>query len=221
MEGLEEAIRSFRSGKYVLIYDWSHRESEVDMVCYAGFIDHHKIYELRTEAGGLICFGTNEYVAKVLGLPLMVDLLSSYERLKLLSKKPSYGDVSPFTIWVNSVDVRTGISDVDRAKTISKLHQVISAIDEGRIDEGKRLFYEEFYAPGHVPILVAKDPRVRKGHTELSVLLAKLSGLKPSVVFAEMLSYGTSMSLAEAKKYAEKRGLVLVTGDEMLSAIEG
>jgi 3,4-dihydroxy 2-butanone 4-phosphate synthase len=71
-----------------------------------------------------------------------------------------------------------------------------------------------------VPILAARDVKVRRGHTELAVLLARLSGLAPSVVFAEMLSPGTSMSLSEAKKYAEEKGLVLITGEEILKALE-
>lgn len=217
---LEEAVRDFKRGKCVLLYDWLERENEVDMVYYAGFVDAHKIYELRTEAGGLICFGTTEDVVKALELPLMSDLIASREPLKLLNKKASYGDVSPFTLWVNSIDVRTGISDVDRAKTVAKLHEVVTLVVEGKVDEGRRLFYESFYAPGHVPILAARDVKVRRGHTELAVLLARLSGLAPSVVFAEMLSPGTSMSLSEAKKYAEEKGLVLITGEEILKALE-
>ena len=217
---LEEAVRDLRRGKCVLLYDWPGRENEVDMVYYAGFVDADKIYELRTEAGGLICFGTSEGVVKALGLPLMSDLIASHEPLKLLNKRASYGDVSPFTLWVNSVDVRTGISDVDRAKTIAKLHEVVSLIVKGEVEKGKRLFYEGFYAPGHVPILAARDLKIRRGHTELAVLLAKLAGLTPSVVFAEMLSPGTSMSLSEAEKYAEKKGLTLITGDEILKALE-
>jgi len=215
---LEEAIRDFRSGRCVLIYDWPDRENEVDMVYYAGLIDSHKIYELRTEAGGLICFGTSGDVVRALGLPLIRDLISPHESLKFLNKKASYGDTSPFTIWVNSVDVHTGISDRDRAKTVSRLHEVVSLISRGRVDDGRRLFYNEFYAPGHVPILAAGDLRIRRGHTELALLLSRISGLSPSVVFAEMLSYGNSMSLEEARRYAGRRGITLITGDDLLKA---
>jgi 3,4-dihydroxy 2-butanone 4-phosphate synthase len=220
MSPLEEAVRDLRGGRCVLLYDWPGREEEVDMVYYAGFMDVRRVYELRTEAGGLICFGTAEGVTKALGLPLMVDVLASHEPLRLLNKRPSYGDASPFALWVSSVDVRTGISDRDRATTIRKLHEVVCLVEGGRVDEARRLFYEGFYAPGHVPILAARDLRVRRGHTELAVLLARLSGLAPSVVFAEMLSVGASMSLSEARRYAEERGLTLVTGDEVLEAVE-
>lgn len=219
-ELIEKAVNDFRKGRCVLIYDWPDRESEVDMVCYAGYVDVDMVYMLRKEAGGLICYATEEYVANVLGLPFQVDMLSNYENLKLLIKRPRYGDASPFTVWVNSVDVRTGISDEDRAKTIRKLHEVVALILGGGIEEGKKLFYKSFYSPGHVPILIAKDLRRRRGHTELAIAFAKMAGLLPSVVFAEMLSYGKSMSLEEAREYAERRGLSLISGEDIVRYAE-
>jgi 3,4-dihydroxy 2-butanone 4-phosphate synthase len=217
---VEKALKDFKNGKCILIYDWPNRENEIDMVWYAGFIDIEKIYTLRTEAGGLICYATSEEIAKALGLPFQVELLKSCEHLRSLIKKPSYGDVSPFSIWINSIDVKTGISDEDRVKTIMKIHEIVSLISNGRVDEGKKLFYEGFYSPGHVPILISKNLNVRKGHTELAIALTKMAGLLPSVVFAEMLSYGKSSSLSEAKAYAERKGLALISGEDIVSYIE-
>lgn len=214
---VRHAVEDLRRGKCVLIYDWPDRESEVDMVCYAGHIDAEKVYMLRTEAGGLICFATSEEVAKALELPLFTDLLGMSDRLRLLVKRARYGDVSPFALWVNSVGVRTGISDEDRARTIKELHHVVSLVTSGRADEGKRLFYENFYAPGHIPILISRGLKHRRGHTELAIVLTKLAKLPPSVVFVEMLDYSTSMSLHKAREYAEKRGLTLVTGEEVVN----
>lgn len=218
--GIDKVVEDLASGKAVLIYDWHDRENEVDMVFYAGSIDVHKIFTLRTEAGGLICFATSKHVVRELNLPLMTEILDSFSSLKLLKKRPSYGDASPFVMIVNSIDVRTGISDEDRAKTVSKLHEVVSLIHSGKVEEARSYFYSNFYAPGHVPILAADDIRVRRGHTELAVALTKLANILPSVVFAEMLSYGRSMSLDEAKRYAEKRGIAMVTGKEIVEAIE-
>jgi 3,4-dihydroxy 2-butanone 4-phosphate synthase len=220
MNALKKAIEEFRNGKCILLYDWPEREDEVDMVYYAGSIDEHKIYELRTVAGGLICFGTTADVVNVLGLRLLSDLLATHETYSLLNKRPRYGDLSPFVLWVSSVDVRIGISDRDRALTISKLHKVVTLIESARVEEARQLFYEGFYAPGHVPILAARCLKVRKGHTELAVSLAKLAGLVPSVVFAEMLNKGSSMSFNEAKRFAEERGLTLLTGEDVLNACE-
>jgi 3,4-dihydroxy 2-butanone 4-phosphate synthase len=219
VDDVEKAIRDFKKGKPVLIYDWPTREGEVDMVYYAGLIDHRKIYKLRTKAGGLLCFATNENIAKSLGISLMSDLLERLGYKELSVKKASYGGKSPFSLWVNSVHVRTGISDIDRAMTISQLHKVTSLVVKGDTEQARKMFYSDFYAPGHVPILIAKDIGVRKGHTELAIALAILSGLEPSVVFAEMLDYGHSLSLEKAKKFAENHDLALITGKELLETI--
>jgi 3,4-dihydroxy 2-butanone 4-phosphate synthase len=217
---VEEALKDFKNGKCVLVYDWPNRENEIDIVWYAGFIDVEKIYTLRTEAGGLICYATSEEIAKALGLPFQVELLKSCENLRSLIKKPNSGEVSPFSIWINSIEVKTGISDDDRAKTIKRIHEIVSLIANGRVDEGRKLFYEGFYSPGHIPLLIAKNLNARKGHTELAITLAKMAGLLPSVVFAEMLSYGKSLSLSEAKAYAERKGLALISGEDIISYIE-
>lgn len=216
---LHRAIRDFIHCKCVLIYDWPNREDEVDMVCYAECVDESKIYMLRTMAGGQICYGVGKEVAEALGIPYIVDIIVQHNQLRKLLKKPRYGDVSTLALMVNSVNVKTGITDRDRAETISKLHRVASLVYEGRIEEARQMFYEGFYVPGHVPILVANDIRKRKGHTELAIAFARLAKLKPSVAFAEMLSYGQSMSFNEAKNYAEKHELQLITGDEILGSI--
>lgn len=221
MNKLEKAIKDLKSGKPVLIYDWPGREEEVDMIYYAEFMDPSKVYKLRTEAGGMICFGTNENIAKILGLLRFTDILKSYEQLKPLIKKPAYNDISPFSIWVDSNDVRTGISDEDRTKTILKLHKVVSLIYDNKIEEGRKLFYEGFFAPGHVPLLIAYDVKLRRGHTELAILLTYLAGLKPSIVYAEMLDYGISMSLEKAEQYAKEHDLTLLYGEELLRVYGG
>ena len=215
MSMVEEALRELKHGKPVLIYDWPNRESEVDMVFYAGAITPEKIYKLRAEAGGLICYGTSYQMIKLLKLPLFDELLES-RNLAFLMKNPSYGARSNLVIWVNSVKVHTGISDVDRSVTISTLHRIMELVSQGSIDEAIRILREELYAPGHIPVLAAKDLSERRGHTELAVWLAAKAGLMPSVVYAEMLGFNRSMTLEEAMRYAEKEGLILVKGDEIL-----
>lgn len=214
---VEEAMEELRLGRPVLIYDWPDRESEVDMVFYAEAMSPEKVYRLRTEAGGLICYGTSYEVARALGLPSFDDMLAAVGLTSLASRAPGYGARSNLSIWVNSVKVRTGISDADRATTINSLHELVRLVLHGDVDVAKRRFRSEFYAPGHVPVLVAKDPRERLGHTELAVWLAARAGLLPSVAYAEMLGFGRSMSLEEAAEYARRNGLVLVRGDDLLS----
>jgi 3,4-dihydroxy 2-butanone 4-phosphate synthase len=156
-------------------------------------------------------------VSKQLNIPILGDILRTHEVCKcLMSRKPAYGEVSTFSLWVNHVNVKTGISDKDRALTIQELHRVVSLVNKRRIGEAREIFLNEFYFPGHIPILISKGLKHRKGHTELSVSLALMAGLEPSVVFAEMLDKGTSMSLAKVKKYAKEKSLRLVKGEEIL-----
>lgn len=205
------------SGRPILLYDLEGREEETDMVFYANSIDYRSIYLMRREAGGLICYVTSSDVAKVLGIPYTTDLLSRIPHLqKLSSKRLRYGDVSPFTIYVNHINVRTGISDRDRALTITMLDKVVEYIYNGQIEKGKEIFYNEFVSPGHVPILVGRDIRERHGHTELSLLIAKKTGLRPSVVIVEMLDEGDSLSKEKAIKYAREKGYIFIEGSNLL-----
>lgn len=219
MEGLEEAIEALRKGTPVLIYDSGDRESEVDMVFHASKIDKDRIYTLRTVAGGLICYATDWKIASQLGLTWGDTLISMYDSLRpLTEKRLGYGDRPAFTIWVNHHSVKTGISDIDRAKTIRALNDVIEIYYErGQLD-ARAMFLSEFQAPGHVPLLAARSLRERKGHTELSVSLSLIAGMKPSVVFAEMLDYGVSLSIDKARRIAEENGWPIVEGRVIVEA---
>jgi 3,4-dihydroxy 2-butanone 4-phosphate synthase len=218
MQEIKTALAQLRSGRAVLVYDWPTREDEVDMVFYAGYITPEKIYRLRTEAGGLICYGTSLDVAKVIRLPVFDSLLLRNGFTSLVNKSLSYGSRSNLSIWVNHTGVRTGIPDSDRALTISKLHEITKLAFKDPI-KARKSFYDEFYAPGHVPILIARELKERHGHTELAVSLAVMAGLPPSVVYAEMLSFGCSMSLDDAAAYGKANGIPLLKGSEILKYV--
>lgn len=221
MNRVDEALEALRRGEPILVLDSLSREREIDMVYYAGLIDHNKIYILRRDAGGLICYATSYRVAEPLGLRFMSDILSLIpDYVPLASKVLSYGDKPAFSLWVNYIGVRTGISDKDRALTIQRLHEVTSNVWKGNIDKAKEIFYKEFISPGHVPILISRGLSRRRGHTELTIALSVLAGLEPSIVLAEMLSQGESMSIDEAKRYAERNGLIMVSGDEIIREVK-
>jgi 3,4-dihydroxy 2-butanone 4-phosphate synthase len=86
------------------------------------------------------------------------------------------------------------------------------------LDNEKRydLFREKFYSPGHVPILISRGLKERKGHTELVTSLAEFLGLKGSMVIAEMLDSGKSLSKDKAMDYANLNGYIFVEGKEIL-----
>jgi len=208
------------SGRPVLIYDFAGREEEVDMVFYAGSIDYRSIYILRREAGGLICHAISGEAAALLGLPYLSDLLSSVPDFSQLSKKRlRYGDAPPYSLYINHVSVRTGISDRDRATTIRRFHEVVGLALAGRVGEARKIFYSEFISPGHVPILISRGLDRRRGHTELSIAIAAKLGLEPSMVIAEMLDEGDSMSIERAERYALEKGYILLKGEEILREV--
>jgi 3,4-dihydroxy 2-butanone 4-phosphate synthase len=209
-------------GQPVLLYDFDERESEVDMVLPAGVVRTDHVTMLRREAGGLICFVTNRQVAANLGLPMLRELLltSNYPSLKkMATKRMAYGDYSAFSIWVNSIAVKTGISDEDKAATIRRLHEVVVTHEQGKIKKARQMLANDFIAPGHVPVLVAKSLSERRGHAELSMALMRAAGLPPSVVICEMLDVGRSLPLEKAKEYALARDIPMVSGEEVVKLV--
>ncbi len=218
MNSLEVVLKFFTSGKPIFIYDSYSREDEVDMVYHASFITYREIYSLRTIAGGLICYVIPYEVGVKLGLKFMDEILNAAGLEELTMKRLGYGDKPAFSLWVNYVGVKTGISDMDRALTISKLYEVTELIVKGYVDEGRKLFYKGFMSPGHVPILMSRGITSRRGHTELSEALTRLAKLTPATVIAEVLDEGYSMPLSKAKELAEKLNTVIVSSKEIIEA---
>ncbi len=206
----------FRQGKIIFIHDSDNRENEVDAVIRADYITPSVITWMRKNAGGLICFVTEDSVGKQLGLDFMSDVLRKIG-FDGLVKRPGYGDDPAFSIYVNHVETVTGIRDRDRALTIARLADVIKMIEEGRVADARKVFYGEFYAPGHVPILLGRVGR-RFGHTELSLMLSKMANTLPALVIVEMLSDdGGALSKDTALKIANAFNTVLVSGDEIIN----
>ncbi len=219
MGEIERALEALRSGNPIMIFDGDEREAEVDLIYHASGVGPEAIYDLRVNAGGLICFATTWPIARDLGLIWGYELIRLHPPLAPLTEKtPKYGDKPAFTIWVNHVSTRTGISDVDRSKTVRELDKIVKIyLEEGPV-RARRMFLEGFQAPGHVPVLAARSLSERRGHTELSTCLSLLAGLRPSVVFAEMLGKGTALPLDEAREISRRRGIPLLTGDQVVEA---
>lgn len=216
------AIRnSLLDGEPVLIFDSISREAETDMVYYAGSISYDKIARLRKDAGGLICYVSGRLFREVLQLPFLNEVLLKHPVYgRLVNKRPRYGDPPAFNIWVNHVNTHTGISDYDKTLTIRRLHEVAINIYKGFMKEAQDLFYKEFYAPGHVPVLTSRGLGNRKGHTELVTALAVITGLTPSMVIAEMLCEGTSLPREDAQRYARRHGLYYIDGFDIIVEAE-
>jgi 3,4-dihydroxy 2-butanone 4-phosphate synthase len=213
-------MTALKAGKFVLVHDDKGRENEIDMVVAAEQIKPQHIATMRKDAGGLVCLAiANEITAK-LGLVYMHDMIAGMGKVnpvfsKLTEGKAAYGDKPSFSISVNHRSTYTGITDHDRALTISKMAEICKTIDNGAVEE----FAKNFRAPGHVPILIASKRLLhdRMGHTELCVYLAKLAGIVPAVAICEMMDSAThrALSIEAAQEYANKSNIPLIEASQL------
>lgn len=226
---IAEAIDAVRQGQMVLIYDSEDREGETDMVIPALSTTREQVARMRIEAGGLICVAISPYAAEMLCLPYMADILkfvsSNGEGLRLgtVCERPgdlSYDTRSSFSIAVNHRKVGTGITDIDRALTISRIGVAVETVTLSHPFD----FGASFRSPGHVPLLRAAQKLIseRKGQTELSIALANMAGITPAMAMCEMLDAksGRALSKQDSIQYAKRNGLEFVTGQAIIDAYQ-
>ena len=186
---IDDVIEDVRNGKMVIMVDDEDRENEGDVMIAAEKITPQAINFMARHARGLICLSLTEERVRHLKLPLMVrDNTSPYK--------------TAFTVSIEAKEgVTTGISAYDRART------VLVAINEKTGPEG-------LVRPGHIFPLMARDGGVlvRVGHTEASVDLTRLAGLKPAGVICEVMNEdGTMARLPDLEVFAKKHGLKIGT----------
>jgi 3,4-dihydroxy 2-butanone 4-phosphate synthase len=219
---IDEALAALRQGKLILLYDFDDRERETDFAIRSDMVRPADIALMRKDGGGLICTAIHPKAAEHLGLPFASEVLSTCTGFA-----ETIGDIpydrknhSSFSLWVNHRDTFTGITDNDRALTITGIaDQVKRSLNGGGCD-----FHGHFRSPGHVAILRASDGllSMRRGQTELSVAMAIMAGITPAVTVCEMLDdhSGLALSKKDAQDYARKHQLVFVEGNDVLSAWE-
>lgn len=168
---IEEAIEDFRQGKFVIVVDDEDRENEGDFITPAEMITPEKVNFMLREGRGVLCAPITISRAKELELPHQVE-----ENTSMLG--------TPFTVTIDKLEgCTTGVSAHDRAATIQWLAN----------PEAKS---SDFGRPGHINPLYAQDNGVlrRSGHTEASIDLARLAGLKPAAALIEILNPDGTMA---------------------------
>ncbi|MFZ0891158.1 MAG: 3,4-dihydroxy-2-butanone-4-phosphate synthase [Thermoplasmata archaeon] len=223
---LVAAGRAWAKGEPVLIFDAVDREGETDLTILSECATPELIRLLRQDAGGWICTAISDELRERLGLPFYSDLLlrsaSEYPILRELGREElRYDTRSPFGLHVHHRATYTGIPDNDRAMAIRALGDL--ARDAGHIPDERlqQRFVTQFSAPGHIPIIYAAPGLLseRKGHTELSVSLARMTGLSESVTVCEMLGdSGGARSAEAARRYAESHGWAFLEGQSIIGA---
>lgn len=192
---IPQALDALRAGGMIVVMDDEDRENEADIVFAAEHADAQKMAFVIRHTGGVVCLALSNDIADMLDLPPMVAHNTSRRG-------------TPYTVSIEAAEgVDTGISAADRAKT------VLTAINPvAKPDDLSR--------PGHVFPLRAQDGGVlvRAGHTEASVDLCKLAGLRTGGVISELMhDDGTMMRRDAALAFAREHGMPVMTIADLIA----
>ncbi len=185
---IEEALEDLRQGKVILCTDDPDRENEGDFICAAEFATTENVNFMAKYAKGLIC------------MPMSIDLCRKLMFPQMVTTNTDNHETA-FTVSIDHVDTTTGISAEERGYTARKC-----------VDENARP--EDFRRPGHMFPLMAKPNGVleRNGHTEATVDLMRLAGLKECGLCCEIMrDDGTMMRTPELIELAEKWNLKFIS----------
>ncbi|PAF50579.1 bifunctional 3,4-dihydroxy-2-butanone 4-phosphate synthase/GTP cyclohydrolase II [Helicobacter sp. 13S00477-4] len=196
IQRVKEALNAIKNGEMIIIMDDEDRENEGDLVMAGIFSTPEKINFMAQEARGLICVSITKQIAQKLDLPPMVNHNSSNHE-------------TAFTVSIDAKEAKTGISAFERDLTIQLM------CDENTTGE-------DFVRPGHIFPLIAKDGGVlvRTGHTEASVDICKIAGLKPISVICEIMKQDGSMAKRGDKflsEFAQKYNLKTLYVSDLIS----
>ncbi|MDD2498853.1 MAG: 3,4-dihydroxy-2-butanone-4-phosphate synthase [Desulfitobacteriaceae bacterium] len=195
LERVKRALENLRQGQGVLVTDDENRENEGDLIFSAESLTVSQMAMLIRECSGIVCLCLPEEKVQKLGLPMMAEKNTSRFQ-------------TAFTVSIEAAEgCTTGVSAADRVTTIKA-----AIADDARP--------EDLNSPGHIFPLRAKPRGVleRMGHTEATVDLMKLAGLKPYGVLCELTnSDGTMSRLPEIAVFAEKNSLQVLTVNDLVS----
>jgi len=194
LQRVERGLESLRQGQGVLVVDDEDRENEGDLIFAAESLTNSQMAMLIRECSGIVCLCLTEKKVQELGLTMMVENNTS----------PFH---TAFTVSIEAAQgVTTGVSAADRVTTIK------TAIADNASPEDLRY-------PGHVFPLRARPGGVleRAGHTEATVDLMRLAGLKPYGVLCELTNHdGTMARLPEIITFAEKHTFPVLTVNDIV-----
>ena len=195
LSSIEDAVKDFRDGKFVIVVDDEDRENEGDLIIAAEKITPEKVNFMLKNARGVLCAPITLSRADELDLPHQVE-----ENTSMLG--------TPFTITVDKLEgCTTGVSAHDRAATILALADPASTP-------------QTFGRPGHINPLYAQDNGVlrRSGHTEAAVDLCKLAGLYPAGALMEIMNDDGSMArMPQLQEKAKEWGLRIITIKDLIA----
>lgn len=197
LERVERAIVALQRGEGVLVVDDENRENEGDFVFSAQHLTTAQMAMMIREGSGIVCLCMGEERVKQLDLPQMVTNNTSQNN-------------TAYTVTIEAKHgVTTGVSAADRVTTIKA-----ATADNAQPSDLSR--------PGHVFGLKAQTGGVlvRRGHTEASIDLMQLAGLKPFGVICELNNVDGSMArLPQVSEFALKHDMVVVSIEDLVQYI--
>jgi len=194
MNTIEEALEDLKNGKIILVIDDPDRENEGDCICAAEFATTENVNFMATYAKGLICMPMSKKMTNKLGLSQMVE-------------ENTDNHSTAFTVSIDHVDTTTGISAYERSITALKT-----------VEDGAKA--SDFRRPGHMFPLEAREGGVlkRAGHTEATVDLMKLAGLKECGLCCEIMREdGTMMRTTELLEFSKEHDLKIITIADLIA----
>lgn len=195
LSNIEEAIKDFKEGKFVIVVDDEDRENEGDLIIAAEKITPEKVNFMLKNARGVLCAPITLSRCQELDLPHQVE-----DNTSVLG--------TPFTVTIDKLEgCSTGVSAHDRAATIRALADPKSTA-------------QTFGRPGHINPLYAQDNGVlrRSGHTEAAIDLCKMAGLYPAGALMEIMNEdGTMARLPELQKMAKEWDMKIISIKDMIA----
>ncbi|MES5133788.1 bifunctional 3,4-dihydroxy-2-butanone-4-phosphate synthase/GTP cyclohydrolase II [Hoylesella timonensis] len=192
---IEEAIKDFKEGKFVIVVDDEDRENEGDLIMAAEMITPEKVNFMLKNARGVLCAPITLSRCEELDLPRQV-----------VNNTSVLG--TPFTVTIDKLEgCTTGVSAHDRAATIKALTDPKSTP-------------QTFGRPGHINPLYAQDNGVlrRSGHTEATIDLCRLAGLYPVGALMEIMNEdGTMARMPELQKLAKQWGMKIISIGDLIA----
>ena len=228
-ELIQLASEAFAQGKPVMVFDSDFRECETDLLWPAAAATPAVMRRLRQDCGGLLFLAVGDDVGEQFGLPWLQDLHTHPALVeenpvlgKLITDDLQYDTRSAFTLSLNHRETFTGITDHDRALTTRRFGELANEMKGKGAIEAMAALGKEFRTPGHIP-LCREAPgglKTRQGHTELAVAIARLAGLVPCTIGAEMLQPDgdRALSVEDARAYAAKHQIPMLTGEDIMKA---
>ena len=191
---IEEALEALKAGRMILAADDPDRENEGDLICAAQYADTDVLNFMAVHGKGLICMPMSQEYAARLKLPQMVSQNTDNHE-------------TAFTVSIDHVSTATGISAQERSVTAMKCADPASAP-------------EDFRRPGHMfPLLARKNGVLeRAGHTEATVDLLRLAGLKTCGLCCEIMEEdGTMMRTPRLMEMAEAWNMPIITIKDLIA----